>query len=98
MFRRLLEPLAPVRLTVDGRAVTAGATDSVAAVLLAEGIARFRRMPRSGADRGLYCGMGVCFDCLVTINGVPNQQACLVPASEGLVVETGAGRPSIVAS
>ncbi len=95
MFRRLREPAASVRLTVDGRPVMAGATDSVAAALLASGTTTLRRTPASGAPRGLYCGMGVCFDCLVTIDGLPNQQACLTPVRDGMVVETGGGRPAL---
>jgi aerobic-type carbon monoxide dehydrogenase small subunit (CoxS/CutS family) len=47
-----------------------------------------------GVPRGLFCGIGVCFDCLVTIDGTPNQRACLVPAHPDMVVTTqlGTGR------
>jgi predicted molibdopterin-dependent oxidoreductase YjgC len=97
MFRRLREPTAPVRLTVDGRPVAAAPTDSVAAALLAAGSLTFRRSPMSGAARGPYCGMGVCFDCLVTIDGAPNQQACLTAVRDGMTVETGGARPALKA-
>ena len=98
MFRRLREPSTTVRLTVDGQPVLAGAMDSVAAALLAAGTATLRRTPASGAPRGLYCGMGVCFDCLVTIDGMPNQQACLTPVRDGMTVETGGSRPALTNS
>ncbi len=98
MFLRLLEPSAAVRLTIDGRSVTAAATDSVAAALLAAGTTTLRRTPVSGAPRGLYCGMGVCFECLVTIDGAPNQQACLTTVRDGMTIETGGSRPVLASA
>ena len=61
-----------------------GAGDTVAAALLAAGIDHCRTTPVTGAPRAPYCLMGVCFDCLVTIDGVGNRQACLVPVREGM--------------
>ena len=92
MFKRLAESGQAVALTVDGRPVTARAGDTVAAALLASGIDRCRTTPVSGAPRAPYCLMGVCFDCLVTIDGVGSRQACLVPVHEGMTVETQLGR------
>jgi D-hydroxyproline dehydrogenase subunit gamma len=88
MFRRLHEAPGMLRLSVNGREVLAAPGDTVAAALLIGGNPAFRRTMRSGAMRGPYCGMGVCFDCLITINGQPNRQACLVPAEEGMVIIT----------
>ena len=89
MFRRLPDALPrSVAVTVDGRSVSAHAGDSVAAVLLAEGILPTRVSPASGAPRAPYCMMGVCFECLVTIDGVGNRQGCLVPIAEGMAIET----------
>jgi len=93
MFRRLHEPSRTVEIMVDGQAVTAAAGDTVATVLLVLGTTRFRQTVRSQAPRSVYCGMGVCFDCLVTIDGEPNRQACLAPVADGMVVTTGAGAP-----
>lgn len=95
MFRRLHEPSMRLTLLVDGRAVGAAPGDSVAAALLAAGVGAFRRTARSGSPRGPYCGMGVCFDCLVTVDGAPNRQACLVPVREGMSIETGSGVPAL---
>ena len=49
----------------------------------------------SGAKRAPYCMMGVCFECLVTIDGVGNRQACLIPVSAGMRVETQSGARAI---
>jgi D-hydroxyproline dehydrogenase subunit gamma len=93
MFRRLHEAEgAVVRLTVDGRAIEARAGDTVAAALLAAGIGACRTTPVSGAPRAPYCLMGVCFDCLVTIDGVGNRQGCMVQVAEGMAVAMQRGK------
>ena len=93
MFRRTVESAsARVTLTVDGRAIEARQGDTVAAALLAAGIVAFRQTPVSGASRGPLCHMGVCFECLVAIDGAGSRQACLTPVSEGMAVETQRGR------
>ena len=92
MFRRLNEKGATLVLKVDGREIRAREGDTVAAALLAAGIKHIRTTPVSGAPRAPYCLMGVCFDCLVTINGVGSRQACLVPVHEGMTVETQRGK------
>lgn len=80
-----LERGRPLSLTVDGRRVTAYEGETVAALLLAEGYIATRRT-RSGSSRGVYCGMGACFDCLVVVDGVPNTRACVTWAHEGMEV------------
>ena len=93
MFRRAVESPAPhVTLTVDGRPVEAREGDTVAAALLAAGIVTFRETPVSGAPRGPLCLMGVCFECLVAIDGAGSRQACLTLVSDGMAVETQRGR------
>ena len=92
MFKRLAEAGAPVAITVDGKAISARTGDTVAAALLAAGIDHCRATPVTGALRAPYCLMGVCFDCLVTIDGVGSRQGCLVPVHEGMVVETQLGK------
>ena len=93
MFQRLPdENFRAVTLSVDGKTVTAGAADSVAAALIAAGIAPFRTTPVSGTPRAPYCMMGVCFDCLVTIDGVGSRQACLVRVRDGMRIETQHGK------
>ena len=92
MFKRLAEAGATVALTIDGRAVQARSGDTVAAALLAAGLGTCRTTPVTGAPRAPYCLMGVCFDCLVTIDGVGSRQACLVPVRAGMAVETQQGK------
>ena len=78
-----------VYVTVDGEPVQAYPGETVATVLLAIGRRAFRHTSQHAAPRGLFCGMGVCFDCLVTIDGQPNVRACMTPVHAGMVVETG---------
>jgi sarcosine oxidase subunit alpha len=92
MFRRLDDAGATVALTVDGNAIHACEGDTVAAAMLAAGLDHCRTTPVTGAPRAPYCLMGVCFECLVTIDGVGSRQACLIPVREGMAVETQLGR------
>lgn len=75
----------PVTVLIDGEPVAATAGVSLGSVLHARHLA-LRTSP-SGSPRGLYCGMGVCFECVVTIDGRP-ERACLTPVREGMAVET----------
>lgn len=93
MFRRLPDAaVTVVTIAVDGLAVSARAGDTVAAALLAAGFWAFRTTGGSGSSRGPYCMMGVCFDCLVAVDGVGSRQACLVQVREGMRIETQRGR------
>jgi predicted molibdopterin-dependent oxidoreductase YjgC len=73
---------------VDGREVAFQPGDSIAAALMRSGTMTFRHS-RTGEARGLYCGIGVCNDCLVTVDGRPNVRACIAPATAGAQIETG---------
>ena len=86
-------PAAPIRIVFEGREVPAVPGQSVAAALLAAGILRFRSTPASAAPRGAYCMMGVCFDCLLVVDGVPNTQACMTQVRDGMRVEAQDGAP-----
>jgi predicted molibdopterin-dependent oxidoreductase YjgC len=96
MFRRLdaaagvLVP-STVRITVDGAALDCREGDSVAAALFAAGIPACRDTAVSGVKRGPFCMMGVCYDCLVGIDGRPNQQACMTRVREGMAVSRQVG-------
>lgn len=85
-FRRLEDIADPVTLEIDGREVVASRQESVAAAMLAEGILSFRATPVGAAERGPFCLMGSCFDCLVEIDGQANCQACMVSVSPGMRV------------
>ncbi|MBS1301488.1 2Fe-2S iron-sulfur cluster-binding protein [Loktanella sp. SALINAS62] len=73
------------RFTFDGQSVTAKRGQSLAAALTDAGHRTFRTTAKS-AERGIFCGMGVCQDCLVSIDGQPNQRACMSLASDGMTV------------
>ncbi len=93
MFRRLTEANhLSLTITVDGAAAPAQAGDSVAAAMLAAGRLVCRTTPVSGAPRAPYCLMGACFDCLVTIDGMGNRQACMTPVRNGMRIETQRGK------
>jgi D-hydroxyproline dehydrogenase subunit gamma len=92
MFRRLPDARGEVSVTVDGRPVEARAGDSVAATMIAAGIVRCRTSPVGGAPRAPYCMMGVCFDCLVTIDGVGNRQGCMEIVRDGMAIDTQHGK------
>jgi predicted molibdopterin-dependent oxidoreductase YjgC len=82
-------PLVTIR--VDGREVAAYEGETVAAALVAARHRAFRTTERAGRPRGYFCGMGVCHDCLITIEGQPNVRACMTPVRQGLEVETQQG-------
>ena len=85
------ESTARVTIVVDGARVEARSGDSVAAALLAAGIAATRTTPVTGSPRGPWCLMGACFDCLCVIDAEPSRQACLVAVRDGMTVETQRG-------
>ena len=91
MFRRV-EPAAEViRFVYEGSEVIAQPGDSVAAALLLAGETSLRTTPASGLRRAPYCMMGVCFECLMEIDGVGNRQACLTPVTAGMQVRRQSG-------
>jgi glycine/D-amino acid oxidase-like deaminating enzyme len=69
----------------DNQPIDALQGETIGAALSAAGITTFRHTP-SGAPRGLFCGMGACFDCVVTVNGRIGQRACLTQATDGMEV------------
>lgn len=79
---------AMVSIVFNGQSLAVPSGPSLAASLLAAGVRRFRNSPVSGEGRSPYCMMGVCFECLLEIDGVPNRQSCLVPARPGMTVRT----------
>lgn len=88
MFRRIegLAPRRSIAIEVEGREVNVREGDPLAVALLQAGVERFRDTPVTGAARAPLCLMGVCFDCLVEVDGRPNVQACMVTVREGMRV------------
>ncbi|PYI66904.1 proline dehydrogenase [Arthrobacter livingstonensis] len=78
-----------LQLFLDGEPLAARPGQTVGAALTEAGVTSWRTTLRGGRPRGLFCGIGVCFDCLLMVDGVPNQRACLTPARDGMELETG---------
>jgi predicted molibdopterin-dependent oxidoreductase YjgC len=96
MFRRLPDPgLRQVEVLVEGSPVTVPEGTSAAAAALLAGLDHCRSTPISESPRAPYCMMGVCFDCLMEIDGIPNRQACQVPVREGMCIRRQLGARSI---
>ncbi len=85
-----------ISITFDGRTIRARAGLSLAAALIEAGVRTFREGP-DGAPRGLFCGMGVCQDCLLEIDGRPNRRACMTKAREGMTIRTQIAHPRLEA-
>ncbi|HEY4462718.1 MAG TPA: (2Fe-2S)-binding protein [Streptosporangiaceae bacterium] len=77
-----------VTFTFDGAPVQALRGQTVAGALLAEGVVSWHLTRSGGRPRGLFCGIGACFDCLVDVNEDRAVRACLVPVNNGDRVET----------
>jgi len=76
-----------VTLSVNGQPVSVPAGTLVAAAVALAGVTRFRASIH-GEPRGPLCGMGVCFECRLTINGQPHFRSCLTVCEEGMEVRT----------
>jgi len=98
MFRKLHDPgPQAVTIFIDGRPVTAELGESVAAVLLRQQEGWSRTTPVSQSPRAPYCMMGVCFECLVEIDGQGSVQSCLTPVAGGMRIARQQGRRSLSA-
>jgi len=87
---RMTAPLERGRalsIAVDRQPLLCHEGESIAAALLASGRRLTRWTARAGEPRGYFCGMGVCHDCLLTVDGLPNVRACMTPVRDGLRVE-----------
>lgn len=72
---------------VNGKSMDAYQGETVFSALIANGIKRIRKSPVHKEPRGGFCGMGVCFECLVTIDGIPNLRSCMHEVKDGMRIE-----------
>jgi len=81
-------------IEIDGQKIAAYEGETIAAAALAAGLRTFRRTTKRHHPRGMYCGIGLCYECLMIVNGVPNTRACQALATPGCRAETqdGLGR------
>lgn len=92
MFKRVEKRVEDcVTIYLDGLPIEACAGESVAAALLAHGVSHTRTTPVSGSPRAPFCLMGVCYECLVIIDGQPNMRACRELVHAGMKVERQSG-------
>ena len=87
----LLSPVQrgrPVKINVDGKPTEAYEGETVAAALVAAGIKTFHLSLKTRSPRSMYCGMGACMECLVTVDGRQTVRACMTQVMEGMQVET----------
>jgi predicted molibdopterin-dependent oxidoreductase YjgC len=83
-----IERGARLPITVDGESLVAFEGETVAAALIAAGRRILRYSPKRNAPRSLYCGIGICQECRMVVDGVINTRACMTPVRAGMVVET----------
>ena len=75
-----------IRITVNGETIKAYEDEPIAAAILAAGIKVFRKTPKLKRPRGIFCAIGRCTDCVMTVNGVPSVRTCITPAKTGMIV------------
>ena len=96
MFKLLPDQTAAtLTVIVNGKAVNVPQGFNAAAAMLLQGNGATRTSALSGAGRAPYCMMGVCFECLMEINGEPNQQGCLVTVTEGMHINAQQGKRTV---
>lgn len=78
----------PVTISIDSTPVTVDTGTTVAGAMISQGVTAWRSTRNNERPRGLFCGIGACFDCLVTIDSVPNQRACMVRVCDGQQIDT----------
>ena len=74
-------------IEVDGKTILACSGQTIAEALLANGI-RMLRMTQKQASRGVYCGMGICYECRMIVNGIPNVRTCMTLVTPGCRIAT----------
>ena len=84
-----------ITIYIEGAPFQVREGETVAGAVLACGLPSVRTTPVSGAPRMPYCLMGVCFECLMEIDGVPNSQACMTLVREGMRVNRQIGARSV---
>jgi len=96
MFKRLDNIIRkPIKIYFEGEEIDALEGDTVASALLSAGIIDFRQSAVSNSQRGPYCMMGACFECLVEIDGLGQRQACLVDIKNEMQVRRESAKRSV---
>jgi sarcosine oxidase, subunit alpha len=77
-----------LKIVIDGKPGEAYEGETIASALLAAGIIGFRLTGKKKESRGIYCGMGICYECLVTVNDIHAVRACITPVEDGMRIDT----------
>ncbi len=83
-----------IHIRVNGRSIAATPGETVLAALTAAGFSTMKKSNVRGEARGAFCGMGVCYECLVTVNGVPKQRSCMTEVQDNMEIQTYEPDPS----
>jgi predicted molibdopterin-dependent oxidoreductase YjgC len=86
------EKTRKVKIFVDGKTIEAFEGEPIAAALSAAGIRVFRTTSIRGEPRGVYCAIGLCTDCVMVVDGVPNVRTCVTSVKDGMKIRTQIGR------
>lgn len=86
----VLGPLSEkgISFEFNGTSFPAIEGDSVASALLASNVRTLRYSHQGKEPRGIYCGIGHCYECRVTVDGAASVRACITPVVDGMIVES----------
>lgn len=88
-----LEEQPPVFIEVDGERIPAREGEPIAAAIIAAGKLKLRHTRKSGEPRGVFCGIGRCTDCVMTVDGQANVRTCVTPVKDGMKIVTQGASP-----
>lgn len=83
--------MTEIRVILNGVSITSREGQSVGALLLEHELRATRTTRQNARPRGMFCGIGICFDCLITINGFTNRRACITNVEDGMTIQTQQG-------
>jgi len=86
-----MEKKREVHIQVDGKQILAYEGEPIAAALMANGIKVFRTTPKRGESRGVFCAIGRCTDCVMSVDGEPHVRTCVTRVKRGMKIETQRG-------
>jgi len=77
-----------VTIKFDGKPYSAREGEPIASALMSHGILIHRRTHKTGENRGVFCGIGQCNDCVMIVDGIPNVRTCVTAVKDGMSIET----------
>ena len=77
-----------IKIKVDGKTIQTKKGERIVVALIANGIRINRYTVKKKEPRGIFCGIGQCTDCIMTVNGKPNVRTCVTPVEDGMIIDT----------